>query len=93
MPTFGRDILFVCFRSQLATVSERCFFGSRYLVAVLSSLADFAFSVAKKPSTRMHLMCNRNIEIGCQGAVFHLCQRALVPLLHNDRGPNTTASI
>jgi len=36
---------------------------------------------------------NKNIEIGFQNAVFHLCQRALVPLLHNYRGPNATASI
>jgi len=38
-------------------------------------------------------MCNKNIEIGFQSAVCHLCQRALVPLLHNDRGLNTMASI
>jgi len=38
-------------------------------------------------------MFNKNIEIGFQSAVFHLCQRALVPLLQNDRGPNATASI
>ena len=37
--------------------------------------------------------CNKNIEIGFQNAVFHLCQRALVLLLHNARGPNATASI
>ena len=29
-------------------------------------------------------MLNKNIEIGFQSAVFHLCQRALAPLLHND---------
>jgi len=28
-----------------------------------------------------------------QSAVFLLCQRALAPLLQNDRGPNATASI
>ena len=38
-------------------------------------------------------MFNKNIEIGFQSAVFHLCQRALVPLLRNDRGPTATASI
>jgi len=31
-------------------------------------------------------MLNKNIEIGFQSAVSHLCQRALVPLLRNDRG-------
>jgi len=36
-------------------------------------------------------MSNKNIEIGFQSAVFLLCQRALVPLLRNDRGPNATA--
>ena len=30
-------------------------------------------------------MCSKGIEIGFQNAVFHLCQRALVPLLCNDR--------
>jgi len=34
----------------------------------------------------MQKICNINIEIGFQGAIFHLCQLALVPLLHNDRG-------
>ena len=38
-------------------------------------------------------MFNRNIEIGFQSAIFHLCQGALVPLLWNDRGPNAMASI
>ena len=38
-------------------------------------------------------MFNKIIEIGFQSAVFHLCQRALVPLLRNERGPNATASI
>jgi len=38
-------------------------------------------------------MFNKNIEIGFQSAVFHLCQRTLVPLLRNYSGPNTTASI
>ena len=38
-------------------------------------------------------MFNKNIEIGFQSAVFHLCERALVPLLRNDRGLNATASI
>ena len=38
-------------------------------------------------------MFNQNIEIGFQSAVFHLCQRALVPLLRDYRGPNATASI
>ena len=38
-------------------------------------------------------MFNTNIEIGFQSAVFHLCQRALVPLLCNDRGPTATAAV
>jgi len=33
-------------------------------------------------------MINKNIEIGFQSAVCHLCQRTLVPLLRNDRGSN-----
>ena len=37
-------------------------------------------------------MFNKNIEIGFQSAVLHLCQRVLVPLLHNDRGLNATTS-
>ena len=41
----------------------------------------------------MGKMFNKNVGIGFQSAVFHLCQRALVPLLRNDRGPNATASI
>ena len=32
-------------------------------------------------------MFNKNVEIGFRSAVCHLCQRGLVPLLHNDRGP------
>ena len=32
-------------------------------------------------------MFNKNIKIGFQSAVFHLCRRALVPLLRSDRGP------
>jgi len=32
----------VCFRPQIATGSERYFFGSRFSVALLSSLSDFA---------------------------------------------------
>ena len=31
------------------------------------------------------------VLIGFRSAVCHLCQRALVPLLCNDRGPNATA--
>ena len=38
-------------------------------------------------------MFNKNIEIGFQSAVFHICQRAFMPLLQNDRGPNATTSI
>jgi len=38
-------------------------------------------------------MFNKNTEIGFQSAVFHLCRRAIVPLLCNDKGPNATASI
>jgi len=34
-------------------------------------------------------MFTKNIE----SVVFHLCQRALVPSLRNDRDPNATASI
>ena len=30
-------------------------------------------------------MFNKNVEIGFQSAVCHLCQRALMPLLQNDR--------
>ena len=41
----------------------------------------------------MEKMVNKNIEIGFQSAVFHLCRRALVSLLRNDRGPKETASI
>ena len=41
-PTFGHKILFACFRSQTAT--ERCFFGSRFLVAFLRNLADLRHS-------------------------------------------------
>jgi len=37
-------------------------------------------------------MFNKNIEIGFHGQLF-ICQRALVPLLRNDRGPNARASI
>jgi len=38
-------------------------------------------------------MFNKNIEIGFQSAVYHLCQQALVPLSRIDRGQNATASI
>ena len=38
-------------------------------------------------------MSNKNKEIGFQSAVFHLCQRASVPLLCKDRGPNASASM
>ena len=38
-------------------------------------------------------MFNKNIEIGFQSAVCHLCQWAIVPLLRNDSGPNSTAFI
>ena len=38
-------------------------------------------------------MFNKNIEIGFQSAVFHLCLRALVPLLQNDGGPKATVFI
>jgi len=37
--------------------------------------------------------CNEIIEVGFMSTVFHLCQRALVPLLRNYRGPNAAASI
>ena len=40
--TFGHGILFACFRSQIATECERCFFGSRFSVARLRDLADLA---------------------------------------------------
>ena len=30
-------------------------------------------------------MINKNIEIGFQSAVFHICQQALVPFLRNKR--------
>jgi len=46
-------------RSRTATESERCFFGSRFSVALLCNLADFATEIhigRKKSSTRMHLM-------------------------------------
>jgi len=56
-----------CFRSRdsvclLSVATERCFFGSRYSVALLRTLADFAteiYSVVKNPSTRMHLLWGR----------------------------------
>ena len=38
-------MLFACFRSQIVTESERCLFGSRFSVALLSSLADFATEI------------------------------------------------
>jgi len=34
-PTSGRGIQFACFQSQIATESERCFFGSCFSVALL----------------------------------------------------------
>ena len=36
---------------------------------------------------------NKNLEIGFHNAVCHLCQRALVPLLRNNRDLNAMASI
>jgi len=39
---------------------------------------------------RIEKPCTKTIEIGFQSAVFHLCQRALVPLLCNYRGTNAT---
>jgi len=45
MPTFGRRILFARFRSEIATKSERCFFGSRFSVTLLSSLTDFVTEI------------------------------------------------
>jgi len=38
-------------------------------------------------------MYNKNIEMGFQSAVSHLCQRPLVPLLHNSTEPDATAYI
>jgi len=35
----------VCFRLQIATESERCFFGSRFSVALLHNLPDFATEI------------------------------------------------
>ena len=57
-PTSGHKILFMCFRSQTAPESERCFVKSRFSVALLNSLADFATEIHfghEKPSTLMHL--------------------------------------
>jgi len=42
---------------------------------------------------RLEKMLNKNIDIGFQSAVFHLCQGVLVPLLRNYRGPNALVSI
>ena len=42
-PTFGHGILLVCFRSQIAT--SKCLFGSRFSVALLCNLADFATEI------------------------------------------------
>jgi len=39
-PTFSHGNLFACFWAQ--TVTERCVFKSRFSVALLNSLADFA---------------------------------------------------
>ena len=39
---FRHGILFACFRLRFTTESERCFFGSRFSVALLHNLADFA---------------------------------------------------
>jgi len=45
MPTFHRGILFACFQTQIATESERFFFGPRFSVALLRNLADFATEI------------------------------------------------
>jgi len=45
MHTLGHGILLLCFRSQIATESERCFFGLRLSVTLLSSLADLATKI------------------------------------------------
>jgi len=42
MPTFGRGIQFMCFRSQIVAESERCLVESRFSIAFLSSLTDLA---------------------------------------------------
>jgi len=54
-PTINSLGGFACFRSQIATEGERCFFGLRFSDALLSSLADFA-TVTK--NSRMHLFSN-----------------------------------
>jgi len=54
MPTFGRGILFVRFRSQIATESGRCFFGSCFSVALSSSLADFVTEILFSRETPEH---------------------------------------
>jgi len=38
-------------------------------------------------------MCNQSMEKGFQSAVLYPCQRALLPLLGNDRGPTATTCI
>ena len=50
MSTFGRGILFACFRSQIATESERCFFWIALLVAL---------SVTKNMRARMHILIKK----------------------------------
>jgi len=39
--------------------------------------------------TSLAVVTSKKREIGFQSAGFHLSQRALVPLLHNDRGQTT----
>ena len=58
-PTFGREILFACFRSQTAIESERCFriaFFGRALEQFSRFRDRNPFWSQKRPSTRMHLL-------------------------------------
>ena len=60
--------------------------------ALISRLTHWHARLAVTQVCIEKIFC-KNIEIGFQSAIFHLCQRALVPLLRNDRGQNATASI
>jgi len=42
MPTFGRESLFACFRTQTVTESERCIFKSSFSVALSNSFPCFS---------------------------------------------------
>jgi len=66
------------------------FFGLRAVVSKILLQVHIRTVVTQVWIEKMH---NKNIEVVFQSAVWHLCQRALVPLLHNDRGPNATTSI